>query len=112
MTPMLAFIPCVQLCWKPKEGRVAVMVVAVGVHAGLLLPGLWNWAKLGGIQQLSEWPSIRHSWVQFSEASARAFCRFTSIAVKIRDRKKKKRRVNIINQDLQSALGFTMILPR
>lgn len=49
------------------------MVVAVEMGVGPLLPGLWNWAKTGGIQQLSEWPSIRHSWVQVSEASAKAF---------------------------------------
>jgi len=48
------------------------MVVVVGLEVGLLLPGLWmlwNWARAGGIQQLSEWPSIKHSWVQVSEAS-------------------------------------------
>lgn len=75
MPPMLAFTP-----WKPKEGSAAVMVVVVGVEVGLLLPGLWNWARVGGIQQLSEWPSIRHSWVQVSDASARAFFKFTSMA--------------------------------
>lgn len=29
---------------------------------------------------MSEWPRMRHSCVQVSEASARAFWRFTSIA--------------------------------
>lgn len=79
--PMVALAPRAQLCWKPNEGRVPAMAVVVGVETGLLLPGLWNWARAGGIQQLSEWPSIRHSWVQVSEASAKAFWRFTSMAV-------------------------------
>lgn len=71
------------------------MVVAVGVEVGLLLPGLWNWARAGGIQQLSEWPRIRHSWVQVSEASAKAFCRFTSMAAK---NEKKERATPLIQR--------------
>lgn len=92
MLPMLALAPWAKLCWKPKEGIVLVMVVVAGVEVGLLLPGPWNWARAGGIQQLSEWPSIRHSWVHVSEASAKAFCRFTSMAAK-----KRKEENNIVN---------------
>lgn len=32
--------------------------------------GCWYGPKLGGIQQLSEWPKTRHSWVHISVASA------------------------------------------
>lgn len=46
----------------------------------MALVDVWNWVRAGGIQQLSEWPRIRHSWVHVSDASARAFCRFTSMA--------------------------------
>lgn len=69
-----------------------MMPVVVGVEVGLLLPGPWNWARAGGIQQLSEWPSIRHSWVQVSEASAKAFCRFTSMAAQKKKQQNKKKR--------------------
>lgn len=79
------------------------MAVVVGVEMGLLLPGPWNWARAGGIQQLSEWPSIRHSWVQVSEASAKAFCRFTSMAVKKQTKKegKKQNKVKTTGQNTQ-----------
>ena len=74
------------------------MAVVVGVEMGLLLPGPWNWARAGGIQQLSEWPSIRHSWVQVSEASAKAFCRFTSIAVKKERKRKEENNIGQVNE--------------
>lgn len=113
MLPMLALAPRAQLCWKPKEGRVPVMAVVVGVEVGLLLPGLWNWARAGGIQQLSEWPSIRHSWVQVSEASARAFWRFTSMAAETERKRKRKKTIWWIHQ-VRTSRGCSwnaMVLP-
>lgn len=112
MLTMLTLAPRAQLCWKPKDGIVPLMAVAIGVEVGMLLPGPWNWARAGGIQQLSEWPSIRHSWVQVSEASAKAFCRFTSIAVKREGKKNTK--VNQTVQNIQRVQveynNFTIIL--
>lgn len=90
MSPKLALAPWAKLGWKPNVGIVPAMEAVTGVDVELLLPGLWNCARAGGIQQLSEWPRIRHSWVQVSEASARAFCMFTSIAARTKKKKKNK----------------------
>lgn len=92
MSPKLALAPWAKLGWKPNVGIVLAMEAATGVDVGLLLPGFWNCARAGGIQQLSEWPSIRHSWVQVSEASARAFCMFTSIATRTKRRRSRRRK--------------------
>lgn len=78
------------------------MAVVVGVEMGLLLLGPWNWARAGGIQQLSEWPSIRHSWVQVSEASAKAFCRFTSMAVKKQTKKEGEKNKTKLKQQVRT----------
>lgn len=86
------------------------MAVVVGVEVGLLLPGLWNWVRAGGIQQLSEWPSMRHSWVQVSEASAKAFCRFTSMAGQGERERQREKEHNIVNPTGHTWLAFLAVV--